>query len=98
MTTRRVRASPEFFLQLDAQLPAAGPTAAQFDAYELPAIFEAFVRGWDTLPELRPGQPDVRVLIGQGRLVHAWAVVGILTGGGWIELVTVTIDTTGPGE
>ena len=78
---RTVRATPDFFALIDAQLgdergPNDEPTSAEFEAYELLAIIEKFATGWDSLPEQVPGRPEYRLLIAAGRLVPMVAVVG----------------------
>ena len=101
MTRRVVRATPEFFTQLDEQLGdergAHGePSSVDFEAYELLAIVEEFATGWDGLPEQFAGRPEYRVLIKTGRLVPMVSVVGQLAPDGAIELIDITIDLRGP--
>lgn len=98
---RTVRATPDFFALIDAQLgdergPNDEPTSAEFEAYELLAIIDKFATAWDTLPEQIPGRPDYRLLISAGRLVPMVAVVGQLAPDDAIELIDITIDLHGP--
>jgi len=63
---RRVRATTDFFQDLDRQLPAergsdGRPSRADFQAYELLSIVERFATGFDDLPELIPGRPQYRL-------------------------------------
>lgn len=101
MDRRTVRATPDFFALIDAQLgdargPNDEPTSAEFEAYELLAIIEKFATGWESLPEPMPGRPGYRLLIKTGRLVPMVAVIGRLTPDGTIELVDIVIDLHGP--
>jgi hypothetical protein len=78
-----VRATAEFFQDLDRQLPAErGPNGERstydFQAFELLRIVERFATGSRDLPELIPGRPENRLLIGAGALVAGFAVVGQL--------------------
>jgi hypothetical protein len=70
---RQVRATADFFLELDQQLPAARggrlPSRSDFETTELLKIVERCATGFDELPELIPGRPEYRVLIVAGRLV-----------------------------
>ena len=97
---RTVRATPDFFALIDAQLgdergPNDEPTSAEFEAYELLAIIEKFATGWDSLPEQVPGRPEYRLLIVTGRLVPMVAVVGHVAPDGAIELIDIAIDLHG---
>ncbi len=74
MTRRLVRASPDFFASLDAQLgdergSQDEPSSADLEAYELLSIIEEFATGRDDLPEHIPGRTEYRVLIKTGRVV-----------------------------
>lgn len=99
MTSSRrvVRANPAFFEDLDRQLPAmrgpnGEPSTADFQAFELLRIVDQFATGWDELPELIPGRPDYRLLIGSGTLVGGFSVIGQLAPDGAVELVQLDID------
>jgi hypothetical protein len=101
VTRRVVRATPDFFTQIDAQLgdergPNEEPSAVDFATYELLAIVEEFATGWDQLPQQFPGRPDYRVLIKTGRLVPMLSVVGQLAPDGAIELIDIALDLRGP--
>ena len=94
---RVVRVSPAFFEQLDEQLrsergPEGQPSATDFVVIELPAVVERFASGFDALPELIEGTPAARVLVAPGLLVRAFAVYGVLTTDGLVELVGITIE------
>jgi len=97
---RQVRATPAFFDQLDAQLPAERtarrPSRSDFDAYDLLPVVDRFASGWDTLPELIPGRPEYRVLISTGQVVPALTVIGQLAPDGAVELIRVEIDLAPP--
>jgi hypothetical protein len=97
---RTVRASHSFFADLDRQLPpergARGePSRGDFQALELLEIVERFATGFDELPEMIPGRPQYRILIGTGTLVATYAVIGQLAPDGAVELVQIDLDTHG---
>jgi hypothetical protein len=102
VTRRPVRVLPEFFVLLEAQLPAergphGEPTVAEFAASDLLDIVEAFAQLWDQLPMPIGGRPDYRDLIVTGRLVFAVSVRGQLSPlDGAIELVDISLDLHGP--
>ena len=102
MSRRVVRVLPEFFVLLEAQLPAergphGEPTVAEFAASELLDIVEAFAVLWDQLPMPIGGRSDYRDLIVTGRLVFAVSVRGQLSPvDGAIELVDISLDLRGP--
>ena len=94
---REVRATLEFFQDLDRQLggerePSGKPSTNDFQTFELLEIVERFASGFDDLPELIPGRRDYRVLISTGVLVRAYSVVGQLGRDGAVELVSLEID------
>ena len=94
---RRVRPTPEFFQDLDRQLPAERgpggiPSRTDFQAYELFSIVERFATGFDDLPELISGRSDYRVLVAVGTIVAAVSVLGQLAPDGTVELVGLKID------
>ena len=95
-----VRATADFFQDLDRQLPAergpnGEPSTYDFQAFELLRIVERFATGFFDLPELIPGRPDYRILIGAGTLVAGFAVIGQLTADGAVELVQLDVDVGG---
>jgi hypothetical protein len=97
---RQVRATPDFFVQLDVQLgsergPNGEPSSVDFEAYDLLDIIEEFATGWDDLAPLIIGGTQYRILIARGRLVAAYSVVGQLAPDGAIELVKLDIDLMG---
>ena len=92
-----VRATTDFFQDLDRQLPgergAGGePSTYDFQAFELLRIVERFAIGFHDLPELIPGRSDYRILIAAGVLVAGFAVVGQLAPDGAVELIQLDID------
>ena len=94
---RTVRATSDFFFQLDLQLgdergPNGEPSVNDFQTYELLAIVEKFAEAWDDLPELIPGRSEYRILIAAGPLVAHYTVTGQLAPDGAIELVDVLIS------
>jgi hypothetical protein len=94
---RSVRATATFFEDLDAQLgpergPSGEPSAHDFLVFELLRIVEVFAARFDELPELIPGRPQYRLLIGAGLLVPRFAVVGQLAADGAVELVELELD------
>jgi len=94
---RVVRATAEFFEDLDRQLgaergPNGEPSANDFQVFELLRIVERFATGWDELPELIAGRPEYRLFVGTGTLVAGFSVIGQLASDGAIELVQLDID------
>ncbi len=94
---RQVRATPDFFDDLDRQLPGergpnGEPSTVDFQAFELLRIVERFATGFDQLPELIVGRPEYRILITTGVLVPRLSVVGQLAADGGVELVQLDID------
>jgi hypothetical protein len=94
---RIVRATPEFFEDLDRQLghergDNGEPSTTDFQALDLLRIIEEFATGFDFLPELIPGRPDYRVLIGTGFAAAGYLVIGQLSSDGAVELVEVDLD------
>ena len=92
-----VRATLDFFEDLDRQLPSergpnGEPSTNDFQVFELLRIVERFAVGFDELPMLIPGRPDYRILIAAGTLVPRLAVVGQLASDGAVELVQLDID------
>lgn len=99
MTGRRreVRATLDFFHDLDRQLPTergvdGEPSTNDFQTFELLEVVERFATAFDVLPELIPERSDYRILISAGVLVRAYAVVGQLATDGAVELVSLEID------
>lgn len=98
MTSRReVRVTELFFDDLDRQLdqergPNGEPSATDFLVMDLPAIVERFAERFDTLPEVRVGEPAVRVAVGTGVLVAAFAIYGVELADGSIELIGLDVD------
>lgn len=95
---RVVRATPEFFDELDSQLPADRsehtPSRSDFQAYDLLPIIDRFATGWDDLPDMYPGMSHYRVVVVTGRVVPAVSVLGRLRADGSIELIGIDIDLT----
>jgi hypothetical protein len=91
----RVRVAPEFFFELDAQLPSDRkgmiPSRSDFQARELLRLVRAFEEDWDKLPRL-PGHEDYRLLIVAGQLVRAISVTGRLANDGVVELFQISLD------
>ena len=92
---RIVRVSPEFFDQLDRQLPHqrgphGEPSATDFETMELPSIIERFAVGFDALPEAIEGLPAIRMTIASGLLAEMYVVYGALVDSKVIELVGLT--------
>lgn len=101
MTERRVvRATTQFFDDLDANLDHerglnGEPSVNDFLQFELFKIIEEFAVGWERLPRMFPERGDYRMLVGSGRVVAGYLVVGQLGLDGAIELVQLDIDPTG---
>ena len=94
---RPVRATQQFFEDLDRQLPSergpeGEPSAHDFQVYELLRVVEEFAIGFDQMAELIPGRPDYRILVASGVLVPRLAVVAQLSSDGAVELVRLRLD------
>lgn len=94
---RQVRATPEFFADLDRQLPAergsaGGPSTNDFQVFELLRLVERFATGFDELPSLIDGRPEYRVLVTAGVLVPRLSAIGQLAPDGAVELIQLDID------
>ena len=94
---RPVRVAHEVFDRLDATLgpergPEGRPSANDFLTFELVEILEVFATRFDGLPRLIAQRSDYRILISNGTLVHAFAVIGQLNADGTIEIVRVDVD------
>ncbi len=94
---RDVRATLDFFHDLDRQLPSergpnGEPSTSDFQTFELLEIVEKFAVDFDTLPALIQGRNDYRVLIATGVVVRAYSVVGQSSPDGAIELISLDID------
>jgi hypothetical protein len=81
---REVRATLDFFHDLDRQLPTergpnGEPSTSDFQTFELLEIVEKFAVSFDELPALISGRDDYRILISTGRVVRAYTVVGQAT-------------------
>jgi hypothetical protein len=92
-----VRARPEFFADLDRQLPSergtnGEPSSGDFQVFELLIIVDTFATSFATLPDLIPGRSDYRVMIATGVLVRSYSVVGQLAPDGAVELVALELD------
>jgi hypothetical protein len=91
----RVRVAPEFFFELDAQLPSDRrgviPSRSDFQARELLRLVRAFEEDWDKLLRL-PGHERYRLLIVAGQLVRAISVTGRMANDGVVELFQISLD------
>jgi hypothetical protein len=99
--SHRVRVTPEFFSELDAQLPAERegrvPSRSDFQARELLRLVRTFEEDWDDLPHL-PGHEEYRILIVAGQLVRVISVTGRLAADGVVELVQIGLDLSWPSD
>jgi hypothetical protein len=96
---RTVRASLDFFYDLDRQLrnergPNGEPSASHFQTFELLEIVEKFANDFDDLPALIPGRSDYRLLISTGIVVRAYTVIGQESEDGSVELISLDLDTS----
>ena len=94
---REVRATLDFFHDLDRQLPSergpnGEPSTSDFQTFELLEIVEKFAIGFDGLPALIQGRDDYRILIATGIVVRAYSVVGQASPDGAVELVALDLD------
>ena len=95
---REVRATLDFFHDLDRQFPSergpdGEPSTSDFQTFELLDIVEKFAVDFDVLPALIPGREDFRILISTSIVVRADAVVGEASPDGSVELVSIDLDT-----
>jgi hypothetical protein len=95
---REVRATLDFFRDLDRHLPAergpdGEPSTSDFQTFELLEIVEKFALGFDDLPRLIPERDDYRILISTGVVVRAYTVIAQHLPDGAIELLSLDIDT-----
>ncbi len=95
---REVRATLDFFHDLDRQLPGergpnGEPSTSDFQTFELLEIVEKFAVGFDDFPALIPGRDDYRILISTGVVVRADTVIGQASPDGAVELLSLDIDT-----
>lgn len=95
---REVRATLEFFHDLDRQLPSergpnGEPSTSDSQTFELLEIVEKFAVGFSDLPALIPGRDDYRILLATGVVVRAYSVVGQASPDGAIELISLDLDT-----
>ena len=96
-TRRTVRATREFFADLDAQLPSergpnGEPSTNDFQVVELFPIIERFAVGFDQLPRLVDDNDRYRVLVMTGVLVARIAVTAQLSADEAVELVALDLD------
>ena len=94
---RIVRATHQFFDDLDTQLPPergpnGEPSTNDFQVVELFPIIEHFAVGFDELPPLIEGNARYRVLVTSGVLVARIAVTAQLAADEAVELVALDID------
>lgn len=95
MTDRVVRFTEEFFNRLDELLPEergpdGTPSVTDFVLHDLPAVRDRLAGDylhW-TLPS---NDPDVRVYIGAGLLVHRFAIFVYLEGDS-VEVIGLAIE------
>lgn len=93
---RVVRATADFFVDLDRQLPPERsdrvPSRTDFQAYELLRIVDEFAVGFDRMPVVIPGRTDYRLLVIAGLVVPRMSVVGQLAPDDAVELVQLDLD------
>jgi hypothetical protein len=96
---RNVRAAPDFFTDLDHQLPPERTDArlsrTDFQAYELLRIVDEFALRFDMMAPMIPGRPDYRALVISGQVVPRISVIGQLAPDGAVELVQLDLDLDG---
>lgn len=94
---KAVRATPQFFEDLDRQLaPERGlsgePSVHDFQVFELLRIVDQFAVGFAEMPELIVGRSNYRILITSGVLVPRLSVIGQLAPDGAVELIRLHLD------
>ena len=92
-----VRATPDFFEDLDRQLghergPNGEPSVNDFQVLELFRIVEKFAVGFWSMPVLIIGRPDYRLLVAAGAIVPRYSVIGQLASDGAVELIQLDLD------
>lgn len=95
MADREVRFTERFFDRLDLLLPAergadGSPSVTDFVVFDLPAVRDDLARDFEGRTMLTD-DPEVRVYIGTGVLVGAFAVYVVLEGS-VVEAFWLTID------
>ena len=93
---RVVRTTEDFWAALDDAMPVGSdPSWHSFAAHDLPRAVEQFASDWDTLPTFIPGRHEYRILIAPGEVVAAYAIEAQLAPDGAVDLITITVDTSG---
>lgn len=95
---RSVRATPQFFHDLDDQFfaergPNGEPSAHDFLVVELFRVIERFASGFDELLLVNEHDPGHRMLVTAGRLVPFFVITGRLASDGAVELVSLDVDS-----
>ena len=98
MADRSVRFLPQFFDELDSQLPTqrgpdGAPAAADFLLYDLPPIRDLLASNFERNTLEVIGAEPVRVLIGAGTLVRSVAVYAYLESDEMIAVLAIDIET-----
>lgn len=97
MPDRLVRFLPQFFDELDDQLPdqrgsQGSPSAADFLLYDLPPIRDLLASGFERNTLEVPGAEPLRVLIGSGTLVRAVAIYAYLDDDDTVAVIGIDIQ------
>ena len=97
MPDRLVQFLPQFFDELDEQLPdqrgsEGSPSAADFLLYDLPPIRDLLASGFERNTLEVIGAEPLRVLIGSGTLVRAVAIYAYLADDDTVAVIGVEIQ------
>lgn len=97
MIRREVRVADSFFADLDRQLGdergADGrPSTTDFLLIDLPAVIHRFATGFDELPLIRAGTPELRMMIGSAVLARAFVAQGLEVSPGVVQLIGIELD------
>ncbi len=97
MAERSVRFLPQFFDELDRQLPDdrgidGSPSAADFLLYDLPSIRDLLASDFERYTLATLDTAPVRVFIGSGTLVRAVAIYAYLEDDDIVAVVAIDIQ------
>ena len=96
MPDRSVRFLPQFFDELDSQLPDqrsadGAPSAADFLLYDLPSIRDLLASDFERYTLAVPEAGPVRAFIGAGNLVSSVAIYAYLDDEDTVAVVAIDI-------
>ncbi len=98
MADRLVRFLPQFFDELDLQLPdqrgaGGAPSAADFLLYDLPSMRDRLATAFELNTLAIIGADSIRVLIGSGTLVRAVAIYAYVDDDDYVAVIGIDIES-----